>query len=138
MKDTKPRSELHQALRQLADDMKSREIGAIIWNIPDAGFHFIPEISLTESNGQTEAVRITGLYVYQNKVYAIEEDKPGVDMEHFYRQGIDVPPVAVTLTESKAFELFGTPSESRGLTCQGSLEEWTAIADCYFEALNLL
>lgn len=133
MKNTDSQDLLNKALHQLAEDMKAREIGAIIWNIPEASFHYIPEL---EVSGQT--VRVTGLYLYQNKVYAIEEDKPGVSIEHFYRHGIDVPPTVVTLSESKAVELFGTPADSRGLTSQGSLEQWTVIADCYFEALNLV
>lgn len=138
MKNTESQNLLHKALHALAEDMKVREIGAIIWNIPDADFHFIPEIVVTNPDGSSLTVRVTGLYLFQNKVYAIEEDKPGVSIEHFYRQGIDIPPAVVTLSESKAFELFGTPSESRGITAQGSLEQWTAITDCYFEALRLL
>lgn len=137
MKNTENQNLLHKALHQLADDMKTREIGAIIWNLPEASFHFIPELVVSTPDGGTRTVRVTGLYLYQNKVYAIEEEKPGVNIEHFYRHGIDVPPVVVTLSESKAEELFGTPSESRGLTAQGSLEEWTVVADCYFEALNM-
>lgn len=137
MKNTNSKNDLNKALHQLAEDMKAREIGAIIWNLPEAGFHFIPELEVSDSKGNSQTVRVTGLYLYQNKVYAIEEDKPGVNIEHFYRHGIDVPPTVVTLSESKAVELFGSPSESRGLTAQGSLEEWTVVADCYFEALNL-
>lgn len=137
MKNMQSQNELHQALHRLADDMRVREIGAIIWNLPEAGFHYIPELMVGGPDGKTRTVRVTGLYLFQNKVYAIEEDKPGVNIEHFYRQGVDVPPVVVTLSESKAEELFGTPSESRGLTCAGTLEEWTVVADCYFEALRM-
>lgn len=135
MKNTK--NDLHTALHQLADDMKVREIGAIIWNLPEAGFHYIPELEITDSRGESRIVRVTGLYLFDNKVYAIEEDKPGVSIQHFYRHGIDMPPVVVTLSELKARELFGSPSDSRGLTAQGSLEQWTVIADCYFEALRI-
>ena len=137
MKNTENQNMLHKALHQLAEDLKNREIGAVIWNVAEANFHYIPELVVTDPDGSNRTVRVTGLYLYQNKVYAIEEDKPGVSIEHFYRHGIDVPPVVVTLSQSKAEELFGTPSESRGLTSQGTLEEWTVVADCYFEALRM-
>ena len=104
---------LLKAKEQMLEDMKTREIGAIIWSVPDAGFHYIPEIMVTSQR----------------------EDMAGVSIDEFYRPGIDVPPVVVTLSEMKASEQFGTPSEAKGFTTQGSLEEWVAIADCYFEAL---
>lgn len=128
---------LEKAKHQLIEDMKSREIGAIIWSIPDAGFHFIPEIVVTDPrDGSTRVARVSGLYHHNNKLYAIEEGLTNLTVNHFYRHGIDVPPIVVTLTESKADEEIGIPSESKGFTTQGSLEEWAAIADCYFEALR--
>lgn len=128
---------LAKAKAQMAEDMKAREIGAIIWSIPDAGFHFIPEILVTDPRtNQTRTARITGIYRRHDDLYAIEEDSAGVSVDQFYRHGIDVPPVVVTLSESTASEQLGTPSEAKGYTTQGTLEEWVAIADCYFEALN--
>lgn len=128
---------LQKALGQMADDMTQRGIGAIIWSIPDADFHYIPEIVVKDPrDGSSRTARVTGLYRYQEKIYAIEEDAAGVEIEHFYRPGIDVPPAVVTLSETKAQEQLGVPSESKGYTTQGTLEEWVAIADCYFEALN--
>lgn len=127
---------LLKAKEQMLEDMKTREIGAIIWSVPDAGFHYIPEIMVTsQRDGKTRTARITGLYCYKGTLYAIEEDMAGVSIDEFYRPGIDVPPIVVTLSEMKASEQFGTPSEAKGFTTQGSLEEWVAIADCYFEAL---
>ena len=128
---------LTKAKAQMAEDMKTREIGAIIWSIPDAGFHFIPEILVTDPDtGQTRTARVTGIYRHDDNPYAIEEDAAGVSVDQFYRHGVDVPPTVVTLSETTAAERFGKPSESRGYTSQGTIEEWMAIADCYFEALN--
>lgn len=128
---------LAKAKSQMAQDMKAREIGAIIWSVADAGFHYIPEIKVTDAEkGTARTARVTGLYLYKDEVYAIEEDLSGISPDQFYRVGVDVPPVVVTLSELKADELIGVPSESKGFTTQGTLEEWVAIADCYFEALN--
>lgn len=43
---------------------------------------------------------------------------------------------SVFLTEDAAREQLGDPNAVKGYTTQGSAEEWAAIADCYFEALN--
>lgn len=128
---------LLKAKSQMAEDMKAREIGAIIWSVADAGFHYIPEIVVTDpKDGSTRTVRVTGLYLYKDEIYAIEEDKAGISTDEFYRVGVDVPPVVVTLSPLKAEERIGKPTEEKGYTTQGTLEEWVAIADCYFEALN--
>lgn len=127
---------LKKARQQMTDDMKTRDIGAIIWSLADAGFHYIPEIVVTNPrDNSTRTARVTGLYLFNEKVYAIEEDVAGVSVDEFYRHGIDVPPVVVTLSPDKAREQFGTPAEAKGFTTQGSLEELVAIADCYFEAI---
>lgn len=127
---------LEKAMEKMTEDMKARGIGAMIWSIPETGFHYIPEIVVSSSDGSPErTARITGLYVFRGTVYAIEEDKSGVSTDSFYRPGVDVRPVVVTLSETKAGELFGVPSEEKGFTTQGTLEEWVAVADCYFEAL---
>ncbi|MDE5646015.1 MAG: hypothetical protein K2I45_10310 [Muribaculaceae bacterium] len=127
---------LEKAMEKMTEDMKARGIGAVIWSIPEAGFHYIPEIVVSSSDGSPErTARITGLYAFGGTVYAIEEDKSGVSTDSFYRPGVDVRPVVVTLSETKAGELFGVPSEEKGFTTQGTLEEWVAVADCYFEAL---
>lgn len=123
---------LEKAKVQMAEDMKTREIGAIIWSLPAAGFHFMPEIKLPDG----KVVRVTGLYHYNGELFAIEEDVAGVSVNQFYNKGIDVPPMVVTLSESKAGELFGNPEMRRGFTSGGNLDEWLTIADCYFEALR--
>lgn len=126
---------LAEAKMRMIDDMVARGIGAIIWNVADAGFHYIPEILLSDKDGKPVTARITGLYHYNDTLYAIEEDVANVSVEHFYTPGVDVPPVVVTLSEDKAREHLGDPADSKGYTSAGSLEEWVAIADCYFEAL---
>lgn len=127
---------LHKALERMTEDMKARDIGAIIWSVPDAGFHYIPEIVVkSPRDGTARTARITGLYRHGDRLYAIEEDLAGVSVDEFYRPGIDVPPAVVTLSGTKAAEMLGAPSEAKGFTTQGTLEEWVAIADCYFEAL---
>lgn len=127
---------LSHAKQKMAEDMKAREIGAIIWSIPDAGFHFIPEIVVTNpADGSSRTVRVTGLYVYKDTLYAIEEDTPQADIANFYRHGIDVKPTVVTLTPDMAAEQLPEPDASPCYTTEGTLEEWTVVADCYFEAL---
>lgn len=49
MKNTSEKVLLNEAVAKMADDMESREIGAIIWNVGQAGFHFIPEIVVNPS-----------------------------------------------------------------------------------------
>lgn len=134
MKDTTS-TLLAQARRKIADDMEAREIGAIIWSIPSAGFHYIPEIVVSDNNGDPRSARITGLYSFGGKLYAIEEDEAGVSTEDFYRPEVEVPPVVVTLSADKAAKTLGDPADEKGYTEAGTLEEWVAIADCYFEAL---
>lgn len=126
---------LGQAKDEMIENMKSRNIGAIIWNIREAGFHYIPEIVVSDNNGDPKTVRVTGLYHFNGNLYAIEEDAAGISVDQFYREGIDVPPVVVTLSEDKATEHLGDPDGKAGYTTAGTLEEWVAIADCYFEAL---
>lgn len=126
---------LAQAKQKMIEDMRERGIGAIIWNIADAGFHYIPALVIDEENGAFHTARVTGLYQYRDNLYAIEEDIAGVEVEDFYTPGVDVPPVVVTLSEDKALEHFGNPQGRKGFTTKGSLEEWVAVADCYFEAL---
>lgn len=139
MKDTQKFSAraadlLQQAIEAIASDMKARGLGAILWNNASAGFHFIPEV-VTRSGDKASVHRIMGLYSFGGKVWLVEEDESGVDLSAFYNHDTEVPPVVVTLTESVAEADFGNPAGKIGFTTQGSLEEWTAIADCYFEAL---
>ena len=42
---------LEKAMEKMTEDMKARGIGAVIWSIPEAGFHYIPEIVLSPSDG---------------------------------------------------------------------------------------
>ncbi len=124
-----------QAKGKLADDMKEREIGAILWNNSTAGFHYIPEIVINDGK-ESKTVRIMGLYNYEGKLYAVEEGTAPAHLTNFYTEGIEVPPVVVTLSEDLAVKELGIPLEKNGYTTQGSSEEWLVIADCYFEALN--
>lgn len=135
MKNDKETTLLDQAKEQMIADMKQRGIGAIIWNVAEAGFHYIPEIMT--GDGPKDVVRVTGLYQYEGKLYAIEEGLAHVDMKNFYTEGVDVPPTVVTLTEGKASEVLGSPDEEKGYTTDGTVQEWVTIADCYFEALNI-
>ena len=107
----------------------------MLWDLATAGFHFIPEISLTTERG-SQTVRVTGVYAYDGHIYAIEEDKAGVNTDQFYTPGVDVPPVVVTLTPDKAAEVLGDPTKRPGFTTEGSTAEWLSIADAYFEALK--
>lgn len=128
---------LGKAKQDLIDDMKERGIGAILWDNATAGFQYIPEINLAEDEAeQPDCSRIMGLYRYDDTLYLIEEDKAHVDFNEFYDEDTEVKPSVVTLTETIAQKDLGNPTEEKGYTTEGSLEEWLTIADCYFEALN--
>ena len=135
MKDTNEKALLQEALQRMAEDMDDRDIDAIIWNIAQAGFHFIPEIKLPDRDGRPHTVRVTGIYRYEDKLYAIEEDVADIHPDQFYTPGVEVPPIVVTLTRDKAREILGDPETRPGFTTEGTTLEWLAIADCYFEAL---
>lgn len=128
---------LKNAKDGIIEDMKEKGIGAVLWDNSRAGFHFIPEVVCGDGGSATQrVVRVMGLYRYNGTLYIVEEDKAPVDFKDFYTPGVDVPPVVVTLTEDVASRDLGVPGEERGFTTLGTLEEWLAIADCYFEALN--
>lgn len=135
MKNQEEAGLLEKAKNELAADMKEREIAAILWDNGQAGFHFIPEITVPTEKGE-RTVRVTGLYSHDGNLYALEEGFPRFELKHFFTEGIDVPPVVVTLTEDMAADILGTPSEKEGFTQSGNMQEWLTIADCYFEALN--
>lgn len=128
---------LAKAKQDLIADMKSRGIGAIIWDVSTAGFQYIPEIlHVSEDKNKTRVARITGLYRYDDTLYLIEEDRSGVSVDGFYNADNEVRPSVVTLTEDMARKDLGDPEAVKGYTTQGSVEEWLSIADCYFQALS--
>lgn len=135
MKDTQNIREAERlvadAKEQIAENMRDRGIGAIMWDLSRADFHYIPEI--VEENDKV--VRVTGLYVHDGYLYAIEEGTHGTSIREFYHPGEDVPPVVVTLTPDVARGDFGNPDRKQGFSRAGSDQEWLTIADCYFEAL---
>lgn len=127
---------LQNARIELLDNMKQRNIGAVIWNLQTAGFHYVPEIvHHSEDKDKTRVARITGLYAYADRLWLIEEERADVSVDDFYNPDTEVRPTVVTLTPDKAAESLGDPEARKGFTMQGSLEEWLTIADCYFEAL---
>ena len=127
-----------QAKSDIIADMKSRDIAAIIWNNATAGFHFKPEIlhKSTKDPSKTRVAEIMGLYAYDGKLYLIEEGRAPIKFDDFWNRDTEAAPTVVTLTEDAAKEKLGDPEAVKGYTTQGSLEEWTAIADCYFQALT--
>lgn len=129
---------LSKVRRDIAADMESRRIGAIIWNNATAGFHFIPEIvhHSCDDPEKTRVAVIMGLYRYEDKLYLIEENRAPVKFADLWNHETEAAPTVVTLPESTALDELGDPEAVKGYTTQGSLEEWAAIADCYFEALN--
>lgn len=126
---------LKKAQQEMIEDMKSRDIGAILWDNATADFHTIPEIVHTNDKGETRVARIMGLYRYNDTLYLVEEDRAPINFNNFYNRDSEVKPVVVTLTEETARAELGDPTAVKGYTTQGSLEEWLGIADCYFEAL---
>lgn len=122
---------------KIAANMLDCGIGAIIWDLGRAGFHYIPELIVgTDKKDEPTVVRVTGLYAYDGRLYAIEEGTHDTAMRDYFKRGEDVPPVVVTLTPSAAAGDFGDPSGKKGFTEKGTNEEWLVVADCYFEALS--
>lgn len=126
---------LDKARQDLINDMKSREIGAIVWDLSSVGFHYIPEVRVADKDGKERVVRVTGLYRYDGVLYLIEEDASGVSVDDYYNPDSEVKPSVVTLTEDMAGRDLGDPQGKEGFTTEGSIEEWLVVADCYFEAL---
>ncbi len=127
---------LDKARQDLIDDMADRGFGAILWDNATAGFHYIPEIILTDEEGEERGVtRVMGLYRYDDKLYLVEEDGSGVNFNEFYNHDTEVKPTIVTLSEETARKDLGDPRDRKGFTTEGTLEEWLGIADCYFEAV---
>lgn len=112
--------------------MLARNMAAIIWDLSSAGFHYLPSITLDDGR----VVRVSGLYVYDNELYVIDEDCRRAEMSNFYNPDTEVAPTVVCLTPNVASGDLGVPTPEDGFTQGGSMEEWLVIADCYFEALN--
>ena len=129
---------LAKAKQDLINDMKSREIGAIIWDNATAGFPYLPEIlhHSKKDPEKTRVAQIMGMYRYDDVLYLIEEDRAPITFDDFWNPDTEAAPTVVTLTEDIALKELGDPEAVKGYTTQGTLEEWTAIADCYFQALN--
>lgn len=126
-----------QAKHDLYEDMQSRGIGAVLWDNSTAGFDYIPEINLAEDDAEMpDTSRIMGLYAFNGLLYLIEEDRAKVNIDEFYNRDTEVKPTVVTLTPATADQILGNPEKEPGFTTGGSLEEWLAIADCYYQALN--
>lgn len=127
---------LEKAKSDLIENMKDRDIAAIIWDLSEAGFPYLPEISLPDSTPEDpKTTRVTGLYSYDGKLYIIEEGIADIDFKDFYNPDNEVKPVVVSLTPDLARKYLGDPEKEKGYTLDGDLEEWLAIADCYFQAL---
>lgn len=129
---------LAQAKSDIIADMKTRDIAAIIWDNTRAGFPYQPEILHHSSKdpSKTRVAEIMGLYAYDDVLYLIEEGRAPIKFDDFWDRNTEADPTVVTLTKEMAEEKLGDPNDVKGYTTQGSLEEWTAIADCYFRALN--
>ena len=129
---------LNQGKRDIIADMKTRGIGAIVWNNATAGFPCRPEIlhRSAKDPSKTRVAVIMGLYACNDVLYLIEEGRAPIKFDDFWDRDVDAPPTVVTLSEDVAQNKLGDPEAVKGYTTQGSVEEWTAIADCYFRALN--
>lgn len=127
---------LGNAKVDLMADMASRGIAAILWDVNEAGFHYIPEVELPDSTEEHRKVaRVAGLYSYKNVLYLILESAD-VKMDEFYNPDTEVRPTVVTLSSDLAAKYLGDPKDEAGYDPDGDLEEWLAVADCYFEAIQ--
>lgn len=126
---------LGKAKSDLMANMAQRGIAAIIWDVEEAGFHFIPEVTLPDSTKEDPKVaRVTGLYSYADDLYLVLETAD-IDFEEFYNPDTEVRPTVITLSSDLAAKYLGDPAGREGYDNEGDLEEWLAVADCYFEAL---
>lgn len=125
-----------QAKDDIAADMRSRDIGAIMWDNEQADFHFPPVVEVTDSEGKKTPWKIHGIYRVDDTLFLIGQGA-AAGVENYYKPGIETRPVVVTLTEDQATRQLGIPNEGRGYTRQGDVQQWLSIADCYFEALTL-
>lgn len=126
---------LGKAKADLRANMAERGIAAIIWDVEEAGFHYIPEVSLPDSTEEDPKVaRVSGLYSYRDELYLILETA-GINLDEFYDPDSEVRPTVVTLSSDLAGKYLGDPEDKEGYDPDGDLEEWLAVADCYFEAL---
>lgn len=127
---------LAKAKTDLMKNMADREIAAIVWDVDEAGFHFIPEVELEDSTPEDpKTARVSGLYSFADKLYLILDGVADIDYNDFYNNDFEVRPTVVTLSRDLANKYLGNPEKENGYTTDGDLEEWLAVADCYFEAL---
>ena len=127
---------LAKAKTDLMKNMADREIAAIVWDVDEAGFHFIPEVELEDSTPEDpKTARVSGLYSFADKLYLILDGVADIDYNDFYNNDFEVRPTVVTLSRDLANKYLGDPDKEKCYTTDGDLEEWLAVADCYFEAL---
>lgn len=126
---------LGKAKTEIMANMKERGIAAILWDVEEAGFHFIPEVDLPDSTEEDPKVsRVSGLYSYDGDLYLILETAD-VNFNEFYDEDTEVRPTVVTLSADLASKYLGDPKGREGFDCDGDLEVWLTVSDCYFEAL---
>ncbi len=128
---------LAKAKSDLAENMTDRGIGAMLWDLATAGFPYLPEIEIPSEKDteEPETVGVMGIYNYEGELYLIEEGISGVDFDKFYNSDTEAKPSIITLSPDSAQKTFGDPKERKGFNPGGNLEEWLAVADCYFQAL---
>ena len=131
MENTSEKDLLSQAKNNLMENMLGRGIGAIIWDNASAGFHYLP--MATTPNG---VVNVSGIYVYDDVLYLLDEKNPKANMDLYYNKDTEVRPSIICLSPNVAPDYLGDPRSESGFTTEASMEEWLAIADCYFEALG--
>lgn len=127
---------LAKAKRDLMENMADKGFAAIVWDVNEAGFHYIPEVELEDSTPEKPVTaRVGGLYAYDGELYLIIDGVADVDYNDFYNDNSEVRPTVVTLSKDLAAKYLGDPRKEKGFDPDGDLEEWLAVADCYFEAL---
>ena len=126
---------LNKAKSDLMANMAQRGIAAILWDVEEAGFHYIPEVELPDSTEEDpKVVKVSGLYSFGGDLYLILESSD-LNLDEFYDPDSEVRPTVVTLSSDLASKYLGDPKDNPGYDNAGDLEEWLAVADCYFEAL---
>ena len=105
---------LGKAKSDLMANMAQRGIAAILWDVEEAGFHFIPEVTLPDSTEEDPKVaRVAGLYSYKDDLYLVLETAD-LHFEEFYNPDTEVRPTVITLSSDLASKYLGDPEGREG------------------------
>lgn len=68
--DKDPKGLFGKAVKEIKEDMVNRGLGAILWDVSTAGFHYMPEVTV-DSGDKAEVETVMGLYLFNDKLYLV-------------------------------------------------------------------